>query len=69
MENGPFEDASPIENGGFPFAILVYQRVVVFRRMWGGGFCWFFIFIPKIGEDSELYPFWDVHGTGTSQMD
>jgi len=27
MGNPPFEDVSPIKNGGFPIAILVYQRV------------------------------------------
>ena len=27
MENGPFEDVSPIEDGIFQPAMLVYQRV------------------------------------------
>ena len=27
MENGPFEDVFPIENGDFPWLMLVYQRV------------------------------------------
>ena len=27
MENGPFEDVFPIENGVFSIAMLVYQRV------------------------------------------
>ena len=28
MGNPPFEDVSPIQNGGFPIAMLVYQRVL-----------------------------------------
>ena len=27
MEDGPFEDVFPIENGDIPIAMLVYQRV------------------------------------------
>ena len=27
MENGPFEDVFPIENGDIPLLMLVYQRV------------------------------------------
>ena len=27
MENGPFEDVFPIENGGYSVAMFVYQRV------------------------------------------
>ena len=27
MENGPFEDVFPIENGGYSIAMLVYLRV------------------------------------------
>ena len=28
MENNPFEDELPIENGGFSIAMLVYRRVM-----------------------------------------
>ena len=40
------------------------KSVGVFRRMWGGGFK-DFLFSSLFGEDSQLYPFLDVHGTGT----
>ena len=36
MGNPPFEDVSPIKDGGFPIAMLVYQRVVSGRVT----FCW-----------------------------
>ena len=36
MENGPFEDVFPIENGGYSIAMLVYQRVTLFPS---GGIC------------------------------
>ena len=29
MNNGPFEDVFPIEDGDIPLAMLVYQRVLV----------------------------------------
>ncbi len=28
MENGPFEDAFPTENGWYSIAMIVYQRVI-----------------------------------------
>ena len=30
MENGPFEDVFPIENGDMFIAILVYQRLTTY---------------------------------------
>ena len=31
MENGPFKDVFPIENGGFSIAMLVYRSVFDFQ--------------------------------------